>query len=400
MSAVDTVALIANSAASDAELVDWVRGGDEEAFEELFRRYHSRVRAFVTSRVTDHGRADDITQDVFLSALRHLRAMGSEINFKPWLFQIARNATIDLHRRSSLTEELPVDKFELVGAEPPEDEVMRRERLTHLQGAFGELNEVHHRALVMRELEGRSYREIGERLRLTQAGVEGVLFRARRRLAKEYRAIRSAAAALLPVPFILRRRAPGAGDGALAAAQGSGTSVADQAVAVVTAAVLAATGAALSGPEARAPDPRPAVTAPAAAVTEQARNEVLGHRPHRAPAGDAARPAPDRHAGARKGPYGRAKSHKVPGGGRSAPAPGPGRDAPSGPDAAPALPRVDGLGLEKAVDPVPLPDLPREAPLAGAAPALPKVEAEDGAGALLEKAEPLLDALKGRTLSG
>ena len=61
-----------------------------------------------------------------------------------------------------------------------------KQQLDHLQGAFGGLSETHHQILVMRELEGLSYREIGERLGMTRPAVESTLFRARRRLTEEY----------------------------------------------------------------------------------------------------------------------------------------------------------------------------------------------------------------------
>src|SRR4051812_5683283 len=64
----------ATASATDAALVDAVRAGKESAFEELFRRYHARVYAFVRRRVRDDGRAEDLTQDAFLNALRRLRA--------------------------------------------------------------------------------------------------------------------------------------------------------------------------------------------------------------------------------------------------------------------------------------------------------------------------------------
>jgi RNA polymerase sigma factor (sigma-70 family) len=180
---------------SDAQLVSSVRAGDDGAFEELYRRYHVRIRAFVHKRLRDTGRAEDVTQEAFLSALRRMRATDSDIAFKPWLFEIARNAAIDVYRRDRRAEEVPVDhaaidsqsgRGRLVGPVSPEFEVAAREQLELLSGAFDELPETHHRALVMRELEGRSYREIGERLQLSNSAVESTLFRARRRLEHEY----------------------------------------------------------------------------------------------------------------------------------------------------------------------------------------------------------------------
>jgi RNA polymerase sigma factor (sigma-70 family) len=180
---------------TDVQLVARVRAGNDAAFEELYRRYHHRIRSFVQGRLRDSGRAEDVTQEAFISALRRLRVTDSEIAFKPWLFEIARNAAIDVHRRSSRAEEVPVDEDTMLraaersrpaGAPPPDAEVFTRERLEFLGGALDQLPDVHYRALVMRELEGRSYREIGERLDLTRSAVESTLFRARRRLEHEY----------------------------------------------------------------------------------------------------------------------------------------------------------------------------------------------------------------------
>src|SRR5207244_11786968 len=67
-----------------------------------------------------------------------------------------------------------------------ESTVADRERLGHLRTAFGGLSESHHEILVMRELEGLSYREIGKRLGMSRPSVESTLFRARRRLNEEY----------------------------------------------------------------------------------------------------------------------------------------------------------------------------------------------------------------------
>ena len=68
----------------------------------------------------------------------------------------------------------------------PEAAVDTRMSLDHLRGAFGGLSEAHHQILVMRELEGLSYRQIGERLGMSRPSVESTLFRARRRLSEEY----------------------------------------------------------------------------------------------------------------------------------------------------------------------------------------------------------------------
>jgi RNA polymerase sigma factor (sigma-70 family) len=186
-------ATLAESA--DRELVEAVRAGDDSAFEELYRRYQPRIAAFLRRKVGDPARAEDIAQDAFVAALRRLRATDAEIDFKPWVFQIATNAAIDHWRRTSRAEEISVDADEgmrqsdrarLTGTSGPDSVLVDKERLEHLRGAFDELSDVHTRMLVMRELEGLSYREISERLDVSRASVESTLFRARRRLESEY----------------------------------------------------------------------------------------------------------------------------------------------------------------------------------------------------------------------
>src|SRR3954467_4123839 len=180
----------------DATLVAPVRRGGDRAFEQLYSRYQRRISAYVYGMVKDHGRAEDITQEVFISALRRMRETDRAIAFKPWIYEIAKNACIDQFRRSRRAEEVSMDAGDglgqadhrrLVAAEPtPDDAVDAKQQLDHLCGAFGGLSDSHHEILVLREFEGLSYREIGDRMGLSRPGVESTLFRARKRLTEEY----------------------------------------------------------------------------------------------------------------------------------------------------------------------------------------------------------------------
>jgi RNA polymerase sigma factor (sigma-70 family) len=176
----------------DHELVVAVRGGNDRAFEELYSRYGSKIRAYVLGMVGDHGRAEDVTQDVFISALRRLRATERPMALRPWLYEIARNACIDEFRRRRRAPEVSLEgsgegneRF-VSWAPQPEAAIENKQRLDDLRGAFGGLSENHHRIMVMRELEGLSYGEIGERMGMSKPVVESNLFRARRRLHAEY----------------------------------------------------------------------------------------------------------------------------------------------------------------------------------------------------------------------
>ena len=298
---------------ADADLVAAVRAGDDSAFEELYRRYQPRIARFVCSMLHDSARCEDIAQEAFLSALRRMRATDAEINFKPWIYQIARNAAIDSYRRNNHAVEVSMDaddglrasdRTRLVGLDAsPDAALVTKERMGHLQGAFDELSDVHTRVLVMRELEGMSYREIGQKLDLTRPAVESALFRARRRLESEYEelsegrrceamaltimriargvqssseeqrlarharrchscrrrarelgieplsalgALRQKAAALLPLPWLLRRSGDGSGITGFFGSSASAP-LAERAAALVAVAALAGAGGAALG---------------------------------------------------------------------------------------------------------------------------------------------------------
>jgi RNA polymerase sigma factor (sigma-70 family) len=185
----------ARTAATDEQLVALTRAGSDDALEGLFLRYKDRIASYVRGIVPDQGKAEDIVQETFISALRSLRSTRQPIAFRPWIYQIARNACIDQLRRQKRAQEVSIDS----DAFNPQDEgrisqaspsthgaVSQREDMHALRQAFGGLPASQHEALVLRELEGLSYTEIASRMNLSAAAVESMLFRARRGLKDEY----------------------------------------------------------------------------------------------------------------------------------------------------------------------------------------------------------------------
>jgi RNA polymerase sigma factor (sigma-70 family) len=189
------------STAREEELVARAQAGSSEAFDALFRRYRERITAYVRTIVPDLGRAEDIVQEIFLSALRKLHTLDEPAAFKGWIYEIAKNACVDDIRRVKRNGEVFVrsddsasfDLYPWRHAQSIHGAVSWKEELTHLKEALGGLPESQHEALVLREVGGMSYDEIGTKMKLSRPAVESILFRARRGLKGEFREITTGA---------------------------------------------------------------------------------------------------------------------------------------------------------------------------------------------------------------
>jgi RNA polymerase sigma factor (sigma-70 family) len=159
-------------------LVAAARWGSEAAFAQIVRRYERPLQSYCARRL-DPALAKDAVQQTFLQALVALRRPGieSELVLRPWLYRLAHRCAIDIARRTSHEQaelDLPFD-----GVTRPPQIFEQQERLHETIAAVRRLPSSQRRALVARELEGRSYQEISDELGHSQAGVRQLIFRAR-----------------------------------------------------------------------------------------------------------------------------------------------------------------------------------------------------------------------------
>lgn len=92
-------------AVSDEQLIEWVARGDSSCLGTLFERHHRGVYRFCLQMTRNPGYAEDAAQEVFLKVLRHAGSFRGQGSFKGWLYNIARNATLDYLRRSRRQEQ-------------------------------------------------------------------------------------------------------------------------------------------------------------------------------------------------------------------------------------------------------------------------------------------------------
>jgi RNA polymerase sigma factor (sigma-70 family) len=223
---------------NDERLAALSAEGSSPAFGELARRYRpALVRA--CRRILHPERAEDAAQQALLSAQVSLRKHGAPDSFRPWLNRIAVNAALKQVRDAP--PEAPLDEDRLDGVEQPPEAQERSERVAAAIGAIASLPGGQRRALVLRELEGRSHAEIARRLGLTPGAVRQLIHRARN-------GVRAAVSAVTPYGLLARLGGEHAGDPrvAEAVAGGAGGAVAAKAVATVLVAGGLAGGVALA----------------------------------------------------------------------------------------------------------------------------------------------------------
>ena len=171
-----------------------MRAGHEAAFEAIVARYRRPLLRYCGG-ILSGGRAEDAVQQTFLKAYDAMRRGDGELNLRPWLYRIAHNTALNALRHKSLTDQ-PLDP-QMDGVERPDQAAERRQGVREVLTAVEALPTRQRDAIVLRELEGRSYEEIAGALGVTGGAVRQLLNRARTTL-------RAAATAITPIGLLLR----------------------------------------------------------------------------------------------------------------------------------------------------------------------------------------------------
>lgn len=177
------------------ELAGRAQAGDRQAFTQLVRSYQDRVFHFILRMHGGRDEAMDLTQETFLKAFRALPGWQPEARFSTWLFQIARNATLDVLRRRQRIEFVSLDESseegEAIdprdGARLPDEKLADQQRMALLEGALRALPPEQREVLLLRELEGMSYADIAAMLGIEAGTVKSRLARARVAALAHYR---------------------------------------------------------------------------------------------------------------------------------------------------------------------------------------------------------------------
>ncbi|RMD51176.1 MAG: sigma-70 family RNA polymerase sigma factor [Ignavibacteria bacterium] len=170
-----------NIADEDFEIIKRFQNGDESAFRDLVMKHKDKVRNLVYLTLGDNDFIDDISQDVFISTYKKLNDFRFESKFTTWLYRVTVNKCRDYLRKKkvrSIFTPLNEDIHQ-------HSSRMRSENMDipgFVRKAIERLPEKLKEPLILRDIEGFSYKEIAEKLDVEVGTIKSRIFRARESL--------------------------------------------------------------------------------------------------------------------------------------------------------------------------------------------------------------------------
>ena len=172
----------------DLELVRRTLAGESTAFDLLVVRYQRRIAALISRYRLDSATIEDLTQEAFIKAYRGLHQFRGESTFFTWLARIALNTTktflsarkARIETVSASGEDGDIDAYAAMSApDSGEDALASRQLAETINAALEELSPDLRQAIVLREIEGQSYEQIAQSLKIPLNTVRSRIFRAR-----------------------------------------------------------------------------------------------------------------------------------------------------------------------------------------------------------------------------
>ncbi len=179
----------------DFRLVALAQKGDMSAYDALVTRHRGRIFAMIRNMIHQEADAWDLSQEVFIKAWHALPKFEAKARFSTWLYRIAHNAVYDWVRKRKIESvgELNDEIFEREridsasfttpsGGESPDQSMSHGELRMKIQVALGKLSPEHREVVILKDVQGLSYKEIAEAMSSTLGTVMSRLFYARQKL--------------------------------------------------------------------------------------------------------------------------------------------------------------------------------------------------------------------------
>src|SRR5262252_1623428 len=176
----------------ETALVERCRRGEDEAWRELVDRFGQKIYSVAYHFTLKREDAEELAQEIFLKIFENLHRFDGSFPLVAWIVSLSRNLCIDRYRRRKREKSFRFVSDDAVAPlltshDDPAAETLAKERTKLLFSALAEIPEDLAEILVLRDLDGMAYEEIGQALQLPDGTVKSRLFRARAEVAKKIR---------------------------------------------------------------------------------------------------------------------------------------------------------------------------------------------------------------------
>jgi RNA polymerase sigma-70 factor, ECF subfamily len=180
------------STTDEKDLVARCRHGDDDAWRDLVDRFGQRVYAIAYHFTLKREDAEELSQEIFLKIFENLDRYDGGFPLIAWILSVSRNLCIDRYRRRKRENSFRFVSDDAVTAllksdDDPAGVALKKERTRILFSALSEVPEDLAEILILRDLNGLAYDEIGKALELPEGTVKSRLFRARAEVARKIR---------------------------------------------------------------------------------------------------------------------------------------------------------------------------------------------------------------------
>jgi RNA polymerase sigma-70 factor, ECF subfamily len=184
-----------NDPDQDFRLVSLAQQGDMSAYDALVTRHRGKIFAMIRNMIHQEADAWDLSQEVFIKAWRALPKFEARARFSTWLYRIAHNVVYDWVRKRKIESagELNDEIFDReridssssttpAGGESPDATMVKGELRVKIEVALGKLSAEHREVVILKDVQGLSYKEIAEAMSSTLGTVMSRLYYARQKL--------------------------------------------------------------------------------------------------------------------------------------------------------------------------------------------------------------------------
>lgn len=167
---------------SDAELIQRVANGNENAFEQLVKKYQHAVFNIIYRSIGNYEDVEDVAQEIFIKVWRKAKSFKGKSKFSTWLYRIVVNHCLNYrrkHKQRLVSLDEMMEKEEIPHSLVVEVDHEQRRNAQIVREALNELPERQRIALILSRYEGRTYKEIAEMMKVSVSSVESLIFRAK-----------------------------------------------------------------------------------------------------------------------------------------------------------------------------------------------------------------------------